>query len=229
MITPVVADIYHGNPINFTEVVQSGIWGIIHKCTQGFAADPLYARRQIASRACGVLWAAYDFATGDNPVNNADNFLKRANLSSKDGAWLDFEDNTYSQMSGNQAYAFIDHVNQKLGRACGIYGGNRIREHIDPQDKKWIDLAKVTPLWYCRYMLRNFNDTAQLFQVITPPHPWTKITLIQYTGDGVGPPPHSVVGLQSGADLNAFNGARSELEAVWAGMPTTPAQPQVVA
>jgi GH25 family lysozyme M1 (1,4-beta-N-acetylmuramidase) len=132
--------------------------------------------------------------------------------------WLDFEDNSQSEMSGDQAYEFLDRVNQKLGRACGIYGGNRIREQIRPDDPKWIDIAKVTPLWQCRYIKAQPNNNDGLFAAIPPIAPWTSNTFIQYTGDGIGPQPHTVQGLENGADLNVFRGTRDQLVGIWAGL-----------
>ena len=109
-------------------------------------------------------------------------------------------------MSAAQAYQFLDQVSQKLGRACAIYGGNRIHEKIPADDPRWIDMAKRTPLWQARYLNVQPTDTASLFKDIPPNPPWTANMLIQFTGDGVGPVPHTVDGLEDGADLDAFDG-----------------------
>ena len=66
---------------------------------------------------------------------------------------------------------------------------------------------------------KQLFTNAELFRAIAPLAPWTKNYLIQYTGDGVGPQPHTVQGLQNGADLNAFNGTREDLLAAWPGAP----------
>jgi lysozyme len=225
-IVPVIADMYHANSVNFTKLKRAGIWGIIHKARQGVGfADPAYARRRVIAEQLGFLWAAYDFATGDDVQANVDAFLKTADPSEKTGMWLDFEDNSVSQMSADQAYLFLDMVDQRLGRACGIYGGNRIREQIPPDDPKWIDMARVTPLWQSRYISAQPKNTAALFRDIAPIPPWTMNTIIQYTGDGAGPLPHTVPGLEDGADLDAFNGSYSELAVIWPGS----ALPSVVA
>jgi GH25 family lysozyme M1 (1,4-beta-N-acetylmuramidase) len=219
-IVPNIADFNHNNPVNFSEIVASGIWATIHKATQGIGfKDPAYTKRMAAAKGLGLLWAAYDFATGDNVASNVAAFLAAAQLGPNDGAWLDFEDNSASNMTGDQAYDFLDRVSQKLGRACGIYGGNRIREQIDHQDPKWIDMARTAPLWQCRYIKAQPADNADLFRLITPIPPWTRNTIIQYTGDGVGPKPHTVNGLESGADLDVYNGGRDELVKIWAGAP----------
>jgi lysozyme len=221
-IVPLVADMAHFNPVNFSELKDAGLVGVIHKARQGVAiGDPKYAARMAAAKNAGLRWGAYDFATRDDVAANVSAFLTYAGLEATDSAWLDFEDNAHSQMTGDQAYEFLDRVAQRLGRACGIYGGNRIREKIDPHDPKWIEMAAVAPLWQCRYLKAQPSDNAELFRLVRPIPPWTKNFLIQYTGDGVGPRPHSAPGLQNGADLNAFDGPAGELASAWVGKPVT--------
>lgn len=224
MPVPTVADMAHFNPVNFSELKAAGFVGVIHKARQGIAiGDPKYAARMAAAKSAGLRWGAYDFATHDDVAANVAAFLGFARLDEADSAWLDFEDNAHSQMTGAQAYEFLDRVAQKRGRACGIYGGSRIREQIkpqiDPQSAKWIDMAAVAPLWQCRYIGAQPPDNAALFRRVPPIPPWRKNFLIQYTGDGIGPRPHSAPGLQNGADLSAFNGTADELAAAWAGEP----------
>lgn len=219
MITPNVADIAHFNPVNFSEIVASGIWGVVHKSNQGIhvVPDDQYGKRKALAKQAGLLWGAYDFATADPVDQNVAEFLKTAALDPGDAAVLDFEDNTHSEMTSDQAAEWLDRVMQATGRAAVIYGGNRIREQIRPQDTKWIDLAKTVRLWQCRYIGGQPADNAALFAAIKPISPWTENFMIQYTGDGVGPKPHTVAGLENGADLNVFNGTREQLTAAWAG------------
>lgn len=228
MITPQIADMAYFNPVNFTQLA-TWAWGFIHKVTQGPGfADPKWAARSASARQAGLLVAGYDFSTADDPIKNADDFLKRANLQPEDGAVLDFEDNTRSNMSGDQAYAWMDHIAQKRGTAPIIYGGNHISDYpsgtrhprIDPQDKKWIDAAKIWPLWRCRYLSgRQFNTNADLFKAIGPIPPWTKCAMIQYAADGAGPLPHTEPGVENNADLSAFLGTRDQLALLFAGKP----------
>lgn len=215
-ITPNIIDLNHANPVNFTQIVGAGILAMIHKSRQGLGfGDPLYQRRMAAAKAAGLLWGAYDFATGDPVAQNVDVFLSYSSLDQKDMAFLDFEDNTHSEMSGDQAYEFLDRVAQRRGRPCSIYGGNRIREQIDQHDPKWIDMAKTAPLWQCRYIKGQPADNEALLSAIPPIAPWTNNFIIQYTGDGVGPLPHSILGLQTGADLDVFVGTKDQLTKVW--------------
>lgn len=225
-IIPNVCDIYHGNPVNFTEIAANGIWGCVHKAHQGIGyGDPAYQGRQVAAKMVGLLWAAYDFSTGDNVADNVKTFLSYANLAPEDGACLDFEDNSVSEMTGDQAYEFLDRVCQARGTACWIYGGSRIRELIDQQDPDWIEMAKVAPLWQSRYIGLQPEDNSELFREINPIPPWTTNFMIQYTGNSEGPLPHTILGLQNGADLDVFNGTRDQLAAAWPGMAVTMAGP----
>lgn len=215
-IIPTVADMAHFNSVNFSEIKAAGIVGVIHKARQGIGyGDPIYARRMAAAKDAGLLWGAYDFATHDDPVANVKEFLNYAALGSKDMAVLDFEDNSASNMTGDQAYAFLEEGAQLLGRPMTIYGGNRPREQIDHQAAKWIDLAKSVRLWQCRYIKMQPADNGDLFRLIMPIAPWTSNFLIQYAADGAGPKPHTVQGLENGADLNAFNGTAEQLTAAW--------------
>lgn len=221
MITPLVADMNHNNPVDFAKLAAAGCVGVILKARQGIGfVDKAFHSRREAARAAGLKVGAYDFATHDDPVENASDFLETTGVDSDLSYWLDFEDNRASQMTGDQAAEFLDAVEQETGRACGIYGGNRIFEQITDDDPWWA----LHPLWLCQYKtdrsLRN-ADLAALKPRIRIPPPWTKWFLLQYTGDGIGPSPHTMPGLEDGADLNAFDGTADELRAVWA-LPAAP-------
>jgi lysozyme len=227
MITPVVADIAHFNPVNFTAIAAAGIRGVIHKASQGVGmTDRQYARRRAAAAAAGLKWGAYSFATGDAAQTHARHFLAVAAPAADTLLCLDFEDNPRSPMSGRQAYDFMREVEDATGRRCWIYGGNRIAEHISPlaaRSSAIADYFRARPLWLCQYKtgLPAGIDLAALKKHIRVPAPWDDFSLLQYTGDGVGPLPHTVDGLENGADLNAFDGTDDELAALWAGAPLT--------
>ncbi len=213
-ITPLVADMNHNNPVDFDRIAKAGIVGAIHKAIQGHFIDGEYAKRRPLAQKAGLEWGAYAFNTGDPVADQVALFLKIAAPDERTSLWLDFEDNKASPMSGEQAREFLDRVDQKIGRACGIYGGNRIREKVEPDD----DFFPQHPLWLCQYKL-GLPDSVTLDELnkhISVPKPWSKYFLLQYTGDGVGPRPHTVDGLENGADLNAFNGTAADLRAVWA-------------
>jgi lysozyme len=223
MINPKVADMAHFNPVNFTLIKSAGILGVIHKATQGVGmADDQYARRRAAAAAIGLKWGAYSFATGDDARAHAKHFLAVAQPDADTLLCLDYEDNPHSPMSAQAAWDFMRAVEDASGRRCWIYGGNRIAEHISPLCRANSAAAayfKARPLWLCQYKtgLPAGIDLAGLKKHIRVPAPWDDFTLLQYTGDGVGPLPHSVNGLETGADLNAFAGSDDELAAIWAG------------
>jgi lysozyme len=225
MIKPVVADMAHFNPVNFAAIKAAGIRGVIHKATQGVGVtDHQYAARRPVAEAAGLLWGAYSFATGDDPIAHAKHFLKIAQPAANTLLCLDFEDNPRSPMAGRQAWDFMRAIEDATRRMCWIYGGNRIAEHITPlagSSSAAADYFKARPLWLCQYKtgLPAGIDLATLKKHIRVPAPWDDFTLLQYTGDGVGPAPHTVAGLEHGADLNAFAGSDDELAAVWAGAP----------
>jgi lysozyme len=224
MIVPRVADMAHFNPVNFSKIKAAGILGVIHKATQGVGmTDNQYAARRKAALAAGLLWGAYSFATGDDARAHAKHFLAVAQPDANTLLCLDYEDNARSPMSAQAAWDFMRAVEDATGRRCWIYGGNRIAEHISPlcrANAAAADYFKARPLWLCQYKTRLPNiDLAGLKKHIRVPAPWDDFTLLQYTGDGVGPLPHTVDGLEPGADLNAFAGSDDELAALWAGQP----------
>jgi GH25 family lysozyme M1 (1,4-beta-N-acetylmuramidase) len=223
MIIPNIIDIYHGNSINFSSIVDAGIWAVIHKARQGIGSgDPAYKVRMAGAKALGLSWGAYDFATGDKVSDNVAAFLATAALTSSDLPVLDYEDNSQSEMTSDEAYEFLDRVAQILGRPCAIYGGNRIREQINANDPKWIDMAKVAPLWQCRYIKPQPADNTALFSLIPPIPPWKANAILQYTGDGLGPIPHSVPGTGDGADLDVFNGTKEAMVTLFSGSRAAP-------
>ena len=219
-IIPTIADLYHGNPVDFAKLANAGIWGVIHKARQGIPIiDVSYGARIAQAKQAGLLWAAYDFGVNDDIAEDVRQFLAFARLEDADGACLDFERNPSSQMTGDQAFEWLDRVAQARGRAPVLYGGDQIRARINPQDPKWIDMAQVVMLWQCRYIAALPLDNAALFKLIPPIPPWSKNTFIQYTDGKNGPPPHTVDGLGPVADLNTFLGTREELAKIWPGTP----------
>lgn len=220
MLEPRFLDCNHNNALDF-EKIKTWAWGAVFKATQGVGfTDRAFAPRRAAAEDRGILVAAYDFATGDNVAANVAKFFSVVNPGPQTGMVLDYEDNAASPMSGDQVHEFLDRVHQKLGRAChSIYGGNRIREHINPQDKKWIDMAAIVPLWLCQYKNIQAGSIAQLNAHISVPGPWKKWTYLQYAADGAGPLPHAMPGVENKADLNIFDGTREQFAAIWAGLP----------
>lgn len=217
-LTPRAVDISHHNNVNdFGKVAAAGIWGVINKASQGTVyKDPTYGpwRRTRVLKA-GMLWGAYHFNTGDNVQAQVKNFFDAAQPDKDTLMVLDLEDNRSSNMTIKQAVEFLHRTEDKLGRKAAIYSGNRLKETIDSLNKT--DRAYVCShrLWLCQY-----GPVARV------PKGFDSWWLWQFTGDGVGPLPHSIPGIDgNGIDLNTYRGTRLDLAASWSGRP----QPDLVA
>lgn len=223
VITPHVVDLFHGDvlvsdvhktdPIaDFRALAQAGIWGLIHKTTQGLGvADPAYTKRVQNARLAGLLTGGYHFNTGDTISGQVDHFFDVAQPDANTVMVLDFEDNRASQMSLSQAVQFLQLGDEKLGRPLWLYSGNRIKELICHASAEVRAAFAKRPLWLCEY-----GPVAKMTDANGHALPWTKPTIWQFTGDGIGSLPHTLPGIVSkGIDINSFDGTRDELAAVW--------------
>jgi lysozyme len=215
-----VADLNHANPINFNKLKATGlVSGIIHKVSQGLLfTDRMYTQRKFAALEAGFLWGGYDFATDDDVAMNVDRFLALAGRGAGRGDpqmlyCLDYENNPRHDMSMAMALEFLQRVDQAIGRPCVIYGGDRIKRFVPGLNDSQRDILAARPLWGCEYGPRWKN-----VDVNGHPLPWTDgPDLWQYTGDGVGPGPHTVDGLENGADLSKFLGEPAAFGSWWLG------------
>lgn len=215
MMTPRVVDISHHNEgpkenhnqIDFHAVANAGIWGVIHKSSQGRAyRDPTYESRRKKALDAGLLWGAYHFNTGDPVAQQVQNFLASASPDHTTLMVLDYEDNRLSNMSIEQAVQFLKLIEDRLGRIAAIYSGNRLKENIGKLSSEDQDYVRSHRLWLCQY-----GPKAVL------PKGFIAYWIWQYTGDGIGPKPHSIPGIAGdGIDLNAFDGTREQLASTWA-------------
>jgi lysozyme len=210
---PRVVDLSHHNVVkDFGAAAAAGIWGVIHKASQSTNyGDPEYAQRRIDAKAAGLLWGAYHFCTGDNVERQMDYFLSKANPDDQTLLALDYEDWRTSQMGIAQLIDACGYIEQKTGRAPVIYSGNTLKESIAGAGQHGAAFLGQHRLWIAQY-----GASVRL------PFGFTDWWLWQYTGDGVGQPPHTVPGIvagNGGLDLNAYRGAQSELAAEWAGAP----------
>lgn len=210
LLIPRVVDISHhnegplpGRAIDFAAVAKAGIWGVIHKATEGLstsAVDATYAPRRKQILAAGLLHGAYHFLRPGNITAQVSWFLSHAQPDQHTLLALDHED---PAVSLDDAQAFIHGVFIKIGRYPILYSGFLIKEQLGDRPSSFWSKRK---LWLCHY---NAHPTW--------PKAWAKPFLIQYTGDGMGPPPHSIPGIKTqGIDLNTFDGTRDELAAQWA-------------
>lgn len=220
---PRVVDIYHGD-VMFAEVHrtdpvadyralgQAGIWGFIHKATQGLGVnDPAYTVRTANARLGGLLAGAYHFNTGDSIPGQVNHFFDAARPDAQTMMALDFEDNRASQMTLAQAVQFLQFGDEKLGRPLWVYSGNRIKELICSASAEVRTVFAKRHFWLCEY-----GPVAKMVDVGGKPLPWAKPTLWQFTGDSIGPQPHTLPGIiTKGIDINSYAGTLDQLKADW--------------
>lgn len=185
---PLVIDIYHGDPIiNIQPIKDFGIIGVIHKATQGTTIkdDAYNLRRHMFD---GMLWGAYHFFHGDGKAE-ADFFLSVAQPDKNTLVCLDWENVGGGSPTANQARAFLERIEEKLGRKAVIYSGNVAKERIVGKDVYF----STHKLWLCQYGLKW--KVQQSWQ-----YPW----LWQNNGDAFGPGPHNIPGIKDNCDNNCI-------------------------
>jgi lysozyme len=227
MITPRVVDLFHGDvmvadahktdPVgDFSALKQAGIWGLIHKATQGLGVnDPAYAVRVSNARSAGLLTGSYHYNTGDTVQGQINHFFDATQPDNQTIMALDFEDNRASQMTLAQAVQFLQLGDERLGRPLWLYSGNRIKTLITNASAEVRAVLGKRPFW-----LAEYGPIAKMLDDAGKPLPWVKPTLHQFTGDGVGPMPHALPGiLTQGIDINSYAGTLEQLKSDWCGLP----------
>ena len=130
---PLVIDIYCGDEVqDFARTRAFGIVGVIHKASEGTGfADKLYAARRKLATDLRMKWGAYHFFHGSAPVVEADHFLEVAEPDADTLVALDWEDVPHLGAPGaDKARAFLERIEEKLGRKAVIYSGNVAKEEI---------------------------------------------------------------------------------------------------
>jgi lysozyme len=208
-----VLDISHYNTVSkFEDIYAFGIRGIVHKSSQGTGyVDPTYASRRNAVIEGGLLWGAYHFADGSDPVKQAEHFLSAAKPDEHTLLSLDFEPNGKSTMTLPQARTFLQTIERETGRKAVLYSGNLIKETLGDRPDEYFGAHR---LW-----LAHYSDTPKW------PKAWAKPWLQQFSGDGINDHGIKVPGVSGLVDLNSFDGSDEELAAQWAALP----QPQQAA
>ncbi|MEP7363501.1 MAG: glycoside hydrolase family 25 protein [Acidobacteriota bacterium] len=199
----VIVDISHHNArVDLKKAKAAGLEAVIHKATQGLSfQDEKFAANRAKIKAAGLLFGAYHFGTGADPVGQANFFLKIVSPQPGDLLVLDFEENKSNTMSLDQARAFVLRVREATGRMPGLYAGHFLKEKLGA---KLDPLLSQCWLWHAQY----------------GPEPkihknWKSWTMWQYTDGNAGSEPHTVDGIGA-CDRETFNGTLAELKAFWA-------------
>ena len=188
---PIVIDIYHGdNIIDFAAVKASGIVGVIHKATQGTGiVDTSYATRRKLALAAGLKWGAYHFMSLEDGSAQSEHFLSVANADADTLVALDWENVGSAEPSAHLARAFLEVIQDKLGRRAKIYSGNVAKEQIAGKDA----FFGAHDLWLCQY--------GPAWKVQPS---WSRPWLWQNNGDSYGPGPHRIPGISGLCDNNCL-------------------------
>jgi lysozyme len=173
----------------------------------------------------GLLWGAYHYANGSDPIRQADQFLSvvssawaQANPAVRPSAGvllvLDFEKNGHypgGTMRADQAVAFAERIRQRTGVYPGIYSGEYHLSQV-------LNSSRVTPaqrktLTNCWLWIANYSKEPRATA------PWNYWALWQYCGDGKCRLPRSAYPISVAnirrAELNIFRGSRSDLVDFW--------------
>jgi lysozyme len=199
----VVIDLSHHNQgLDFAQIKDAGILGIIHKATQGtLYIDRTYETHKAAAIDQGLLWGAYAFGVGADGVEQAQHFLEIVQPDSRTLLALDFEANSQGpSINLEEARSFVTHIKDATGNWPVLYSGYYI--------KQLLGSTVDTVLGQCPLWLSQYGPTAVV------PSSWQTWTLWQYTDGGAGPEPHDVPGAGL-CDRSYYNGELADLKANW--------------
>ena len=199
-----VIDLSHHNQVeDWERVRRAGIVAVIHKATEGATfRDPKFRERREAARASGLLWGSYHFSSGVEIGGQVDNYLSHADPRDDELVSLDWEESfSGTDMSLEQAEAFADLVERRLGRPPVLYGGRHLRETLTGVERSTLSRC---PLWYARFAEAPVGVPAL----------WERWTLWQHTDGRSGAEPREVDGIGP-CDRDRFGGTEEELRRRW--------------
>lgn len=228
MMIPRVVDISHYNviaPDGFRLAAGAGIWGVIHKCTQGNTyVDKEYAKRRQAAKDAGLLWGAYHFATRDDIEEQVNHFVMSSGVTDDPSILLalDYEANPQGEdMEPEEMVAFLKLAETMAHAKPALYSGNLLKETMSR-----LTLSDQQYVCSHRLWLAQYGDHPVV------PHGFDNKWIWQYTGDGIGPQPHTIPGISipgnPGIDLNAYEGSLEQLQKEWTLSGNNTSSPKLV-
>jgi lysozyme len=216
--------------VDFVGMKNEGVLGVIHEASfPRSQRDWRYGERQLSAMRAGLLWGAYHFGDGTNPIQQADHFLNVVASShpalntgpntekTRPGVLLvlDFEKNGHypgGSMSTAQAAVFVERIKERTGKYPGIYGSEfRLRQMLYSSGASEAHRAVLSNCWL---WIANYHNEPRYTS------PWGHWDLWQYTGDGkCGLRPRSAfpisVANMRKSERNIFRGNNALLQAFW--------------
>lgn len=217
---PNVLDMYHGDnsdrPINFNILETAGIWGVMHKSSQGTRyKDPKFSDRIKAARDADLLVGAYHYLDSSDIGAQFDNFMHSiGEFATSDNFAIaaDYEKgNDGKHASLSQLYDFMSRIDKEIGGVLTwCYSSDLIRETLQPVKGGHVDNAMAG---IHDFFLQHGLWLAEYGSHENTPWPWKEENklpfLWQFSENGRVP---AVLG---NVDLNYFVGTRDELKAQW--------------
>ena len=203
-----VVDLYHGDRVDsFAEAKAHGVLAVIHKATTGATGhDTLYAARRKDARDAGLLWGAYHWGTAAPVADQVKNFLAVAEPDADTLIALDYEKDVGNQMTLDGARAFLQGIQDKLGRRAVLYSANTVKEALGTKKDAFFGSHR---LWLAQYGTQPKVQAS-----------WTTFWLWQYTDGTSGPDPKKVPGIPGNTlgqvDCDHYLGTPEQLRAEWA-------------
>lgn len=207
MMLPWGVDVsHHQGVIDWQKVRSVGCQFAFIKATEGATfKDRLFKRNREEANKNGIITGAYHFfRTGANLDSQMDNFAKtlgevhNGELSPVidveiPNQWAHLEVSSRNEL----IFDFIEGIRSRLGRNIQpfIYLSPSFADDVLANDYR----LQYSPLWLAHYTSDDKPRT---------PRPWSKWMFWQWTERG------RVAGVDSYVDLNRFNGAQEDLEAL---------------
>jgi lysozyme len=204
-LNPLVIDLSHYNVIekDLEDARAWGVQGVIHKATEGATyRDRKYKARRWLSQQSGLLFGAYHFLRPGDIAGQVEHFVRSAEPDKDTLMALDHED---ERVPVTEVKLFLELLAQKLGRKPVLYSGHVLKGQLGLTLDAFLGSHR---LWHAQYGPRPIVQRS-----------WSRPWLWQFTGDGIGPPPHNVPGISipgnKGIDINHFDGTPEQLGASW--------------
>lgn len=207
-----VIDLYEKNTLDWDRLAGAPrVAAIIHRASKGLVADAAYARRRSIARQRGYCWGSFHVGTTNDPVQQADFYLRTIGAAEDEVMALDLEDVTGGKfMNIGQAQAFLRRIQQKTGRFPLVYAGRQTILAIRQTPGRSHVFAR-TCLWYARYADAATDIPAGI---------WRDYTLWQFAcesrhGAAAGSAFLPIPGTRTDIDVSVFNGSADELRRQW--------------
>ena len=254
--TIIVLDPYEENAINYDRLKQDPhrVLAVIHQASKikfnkvtksrDDHCDVKFQDQAVLARRYGIFFGAYHFGTDDDPIRQAQLFLRCINGSGVRLVALDLEGPSSPSMSIEQAKSFLDYFEQNdpEHRTLAIYAPRSVAKTISEQFDRhslfargvlWIasptldwpptkagqPLPPIGTTVWGDYSIWQFTSDIMCMKSRRAKEERRRVAIVQ--GDPtahfstIRPCPIRIRGIDEGTDVNVFNGSEAELRALF--------------